>query len=218
MLPGMRRLVFRLFTATTVIYASACGGAGAAKTPPEPAAHSLSGLAGLHVAVLPAYSVRVMPELGWSIGRPQDLQRTLDADIVAALDERGVRRAWIFPEQLRASHQRNGAYSPDPYALAEEPLRAPNLAVGARLPEPLASQIRSIVAFHEETRFVLAPVELRLEKAGAGGRGVLRVVLVDARMSNVRWLGEISSDTTATFGPAITASIGAKLADVVATP
>lgn len=170
--------------------------------------------------MLPAYSVRVLPDLSWSasIGRPQELQRALDADILAALDERGVRAAWIFPAQLLASHKRNGTYSPDPYALAEEPLRAPSLAVNARLPEPLASQIRSIVAFHEDTRFVLAPVELKLEKAGAGGRGVLRVVLVDARLSSVRWIGEISSDTAATFGPAITASIGAKLASVVAVP
>lgn len=217
----MRRSVIRLLTATTFLYASACGGAGKVKTAaPEPAESSLSGLAAQHIAVLPAYSVRVVPDLSWgaSIGRPVALRRTLDADILSALDDRGVRKTWIFPEQLQASYKRNPTYGTDPYELAEEPLRSPALAIDARLPEPLASQIRTLVAFHADTRFVLAPVELRLEKAGDGGRGVLRLVLVDARLSNVRWLGDISSDTVASFGPAITASIAAKLANVVAAP
>lgn len=213
----MRRPAFRLLTATLFIYASACGGAGTPKTPPQPAEHSLAGLAAQHIAVLPAYSVRVMPGLDWSIGRPSDVQKTLDADIVSALDERGVKKAWIFPEQLLAAHKRNPTYTTDPYALAEEPLRAPALALETRMPEPLAGQIRSLVALFNDTRLVLAPVELRMERAGTGGRGVLRLVLVDARLSNVRWIGEIASDTSATFGPAITASIAARLAAAVAT-
>ena len=39
-----------------------------------------------------------------------------------------------------------------------------------RLPEPLASQLRTIVALHDDARLVLAPVELRLE-AATGQRG-----------------------------------------------
>jgi hypothetical protein len=212
----MRRPALRLLAATPLIYALACGGAGAAKTPPEPAEHSLSGLAAQHVAVLPAYAVCIVAPLDWSVGRLAELQRTLDADIVAALDDRGV-KAWVYPAQLLAAHQRNPTYSTDPYTFAEEPLRAPSLPIDTRLAEPLASQIRAMVALLPDTRLVLAPVELRLERAGTGGRGVLRLVLVDARLSNVRWLGEISSDTSATFGPAITASIAARLAAAVAT-
>jgi hypothetical protein len=213
----MRSPAFRLVAATLLIYALACAGAGAAKTPPQPAEHSLAGLAAQHIAVLPAYSVRIVPGLDWSIGRPNDVKTTLDADISAALDERGVKKAWVLPDQLLAAYKRNPTYSTDPYALAEEPLRAPNLALETRLAEPLASQIRTMVALLPDTRLVLAPVELRLERAGTGGRGVLRIVLVDARASNVRWVGEISSDTSASFGPAITASIAARLAAAVAT-
>src|ERR1044072_739438 len=102
----MRRLWHRLSTASMLGYALACGGAGAAKPAPEPAEHSLSGLAAQHVAVLPAYSVRVVAGVDWSIGRPSELQKTLDADILAALDERGLRKTWIFPEQLQASYRR----------------------------------------------------------------------------------------------------------------
>ena len=44
--------------------------------------------------------------LTWSIGRPSDVQKTLDADIVSALDDRGINKAWLFPEQLLAAHKR----------------------------------------------------------------------------------------------------------------
>jgi hypothetical protein len=201
----------------------ACHGAPAAA--PTPSEHALSGLAAQHVALLPTYSVRVMPGSAWgtAIGRPADLQRVLDADIDAAFDERGLRKSWVFPAALEQSYRRNSTYAADPYALAEEPLRAPTLAVDDRLPEPIASQIRTLVALHDDVRFVLAPVELRLEPVGTAptsqaGRGVLRLVLLDARLSNVRWLGDVVSDTASSFGPVITASIAARLASVVAMP
>jgi hypothetical protein len=209
-----RSVLFCLVAATI-----SCG--GAPKTAPEPSAHALSGLAAQHIAVLPTYTVRVMPGLSWasSVGSTSELRKTLDADIASAFDERGLRKAWLFPEELERSYKRNTTYAADPYSLAEEPLRAPALMVDARLPEPFASQIRTLVALHDDTRLVLAPVELRLEPTGAGrGRGVLRLVLVDARTSNVRWIGEIPSDTVSTFGPVITADIAAKLANVVAIP
>jgi len=184
-------------------------------TAPAPE-HALSGLAAQHVAVLPTYRVRVDSALGWSVGRPTELQRTLDADILAAFEERGLRRAWLFPEDLAASYRRNPTYGTDPFALAEEPLRAPNLAVDQRLPEPLASQIRTLVALQQDVRLVLAPVEVRVERAQpSGGRGVLRVVLLDARLSNVRWIGDVESDRMSSFGPALSASIANRLAGVV---
>ena len=58
----------------------------------------------------------------------------------------------------------------------------------------------TLVALHQDVRLVLAPVELRIEKAGpTTGRGVLRVALIDARLSNVYWSGEIPSDTASAF-------------------
>lgn len=198
-----------------------CGGGAKPKTTPEPSAHSLSGLAAQHIAVLPTYTVRVMPTLDWAgtVGRPSDVQKNLDADIFSALDERGLKKTWLFPADLEQSYKRNSTYAADPYSLAEEPLRSPSLALDERMPEPLASQVRTLTALHEDTRFVLAPVELRLEPAGTGkGRGVLRLVLVDARLSNVLWIGELASDTVTTFGPVVTAQIAAKLANVVAVP
>lgn len=213
---GLRMPRLRPLT-LAIALAAAC--TGQAATPaPQPAEHALSGLAAQHIAVLPTYVARVAPELHWNVGRPLELQRTMDADILSALDERGLRKVWIFPEDLAASYRRNSTYATDPYQLAEEPLRAPSLMVDARLPEPLASQVRTLVAFHQDVRYALAPVELRLEAAGnksGVGRGVLRLVLVDARASNVRWIGEISSDDANAFGPQITAGIAARLANVI---
>jgi hypothetical protein len=209
-----------LLLCALALAATACGKSTPAPPPPEPAEHSLSGLAAQHVAVLPTYAVRVMPGLEWAgaVGRLTDVKRTLDADILSALDERGIRKAWIFPSELDAAYKRNSTYAADPYALAEEPLRSPSLAVDALIPDPLAAQLRTLIAFHQDVRLVLAPVELRLEKAGSGGRGVLRLVLIDPRLVKIGWIGEISSDTAATFGPVISASLASKMANVIATP
>ena len=204
------------------IFAAGCGGS-ASQTPAQAPAprelpdHALSGLAAQHIVLLPTYSVRIAPNLAWSsaVGRPVDVQRTLDADLLAALDERGLRKVWIFPEDLAQSYRRNASYSTDPYGLAEEPLRSSMLAVDQRLAEPLASQLRTLIALHEDARLVLAPVELRLEPAGTGGRGVLRLVLLDPRMSVPRWIGEVASDPAPAYGPVISASIASKLANLV---
>jgi hypothetical protein len=204
-----------------VLTAGGCRSAGSTQgpqAPPDLPEHSLAGLAAQHIVVLPTYSVRVAPGLSWAraMGRPIDVQRTLDADLLSALDERGVRKLWIFPEDLLQSYKRNPSYAADPYSLAEEPLRGAGFAIEQRLPEPLASQLRTLVALHEDARLILAPVELRLEPAGTGGRGVLRLVLVDPRLSVAKWIGEVASDPAPEFGPVISASIAAKLASLVA--
>lgn len=186
--------------------------------PRELPEHSLSSLASQHIVLLPTYSVRVMPGLAWSgsIGRPVDVQRTMDADLLAALDEKGLRKLWIFPDDLQQAYRRNASYAADPYTLAEESLRSPALGIDQRLPEPLASQLRTLVALHEDARLILAPVELRFEPAAAGGRGVLRLVLLDPRLSVAKWIGEVSSEPAPAFGPVISASIASKLASLVA--
>ena len=209
----------RLFQATIILLSAtavACSsGSGGANSAPAPAEHSLSGIAAQHVAVLPTYVVRV-DAFPTPIDRPADIERQMDADIVAAMEERGLKRNWIFPERLAQTARRNSTYATDPYAFAEEPLRAPSLPYDRPLPEPLASQIRTLVAFEQDVRLVLAPVELRLEKAGTGGRGVLHLVLIDARTSQPQWIGDIPGDTVSAYGPKVTASIAARLAAVIA--
>lgn len=217
----MPRARFRRVVLALPLAAGCAAAAPKPAAPPEPSQHALSGLARVPVAMLPTYAVHVMPGLAWAdaIGPTDAVRQTMDADIAAAFEDRGLRHVWVFPPELEASFKRNASYATDPRELAEEPLRSPSLALDARIPEPLASQLRTLVALHDDVRLVLAPVDLRFEPAGAAaGRAVLRLVLVDARLSSVRWMGEITSDTASTFGPVLTASIAAKLAGVVATP
>ena len=185
--------------------------------PPEPSEHALAGLAAQHVAVLPTYAIKLGTS-GPLDMKPVEFERTLDADIPAAFEDKGIKKGWLFPPELRASYRRNSSYAADPDNFALEPLRSPMLAIDTRLPEPLASQVRTLVALHDDTRLVLAPVELRLEPVPGqpGGRAVLRLVLLDARLSNVRWIGEIVSDPSPTLGASITANVAAKLAAAVA--
>jgi hypothetical protein len=186
--------------------------------PAQTPEHALSGLAAQHVVILPTYMVRVAPGFGWTLPRLTDVAKTQDADIAAAFRDRGI-RTWIFPSGLDSAFRRNPTYATDPHTLAEEPLRSPSLGGDQRLPEPLASQLRTLIALHDDVRLVLAPVELRVEAAGGGagaGHGVLRLVLVDARASSVRWIGEVTGDPSPAFGPAVTASIANKLSAVVA--
>jgi len=205
---------------SVMLFAAACK--TSSPTPAQTPEHALSGLAAQHVVILPTYIVRVAGGLSWTLPRSAEVARTQDTDIAAAFKDRGI-RGWIYPSGLDSAFRRNPTYATDPHSLAEEPLRSPSLGIDQRLPEPIASQIRTLVALHDDTRLVLAPVELRMESTGggtsgapAGGRGVLRLVLVDARASSVRWIGEVASDPAPTFGPSITASIAAKLSAAVA--
>ena len=210
-------------TILAVVLSLSCGGGAATppSTAPVPDARPLASLAAQRVVVTPTYALNVASDLGWSdrIGRARDVLRTMDADIATALDERGLRRGWVLPSDLAQSYTRNPTYASDPYALAVEPLRASSFVAGARLPEPLASQLRTMIALHENARLVLAPVELRLERAGVGGaaaRATLRIALLDPRFSEARWVGDVRGDTASAFTPQLTATVARKLVDLIA--
>lgn len=218
------RHVLRLLLGTAVATTLACGSGGKSDTPapPTPEARPLAGLVAQKIVVTPAFSLRVAPELGWEgrVGRREDVLRQLDTDIVAVLTDRGLRSRWVFPADLVRSYRVNPTYAADPYDLAEQPLRSPGFDVGSSLTEPLATQLRTISALHDG-RFVLLPVELRLERAaatGTAGRAVLRLILVDTRLSQARWVGEARSDTTSTYGPSLLANVAAKFADMISAP
>ena len=84
--------------------------------------------------------------------------------------------------------------------------------------DPLASQVRGLVGL-KGSRYALLPVELRLEKRGAGtGVAILRVVMIDSRMAMIRWVGEVRSDPMKTLSLALTASVASHFADLVVAP
>jgi hypothetical protein len=232
----VRRLVFEDTRETSVrptlrilcslsLLLAACRGpaAGAPEPDPLPPARPLAALVTQQVIVAPTHSLREADPLGWSrqIPRSRELMRGLDSAIVAELAARGITRQWIYPADLVRAARSSPSYGQDPYALAAGGLRSPDIAPGASVGSPLIMQLRTMVAMQENARAVLLPVELRFDRDSSRTMGVavLRVALVDGRLGEVRWIGDVRSDAFPTFSrEAILTSVAAHLADLFAAP
>jgi hypothetical protein len=186
---------------------------GAVAPSPTP----LATLAGQRIIVLPLHYLRAIDTLGLSaqVAHPREFLRSIDDEIAFAMAERGLKSQWMFPDELQRSHQRNIGHTPDPYALAAEVLRPTGPRRVEQLPDPLASQLRSLVAV-SDARFALFPVEVRFENSGGAARAIMHVVLLDARASNIRWAGDIASDTMRTITPGLAATLANRLANLIA--
>lgn len=199
----------------------ACRGqAGAeAPAPAETTPRPLAALAAQRVIVTPASSLRASDALGWTstIPRPRDYLRLLDEEIATALGERGLRTQWVYPADLVRATRGSPTYAVDPYALGTSPLRNTAVTGGARIGDPLATQLRTMIALQEGTRAVLVPVELRFDRDRDGaGVAVLRVALIDGRLGEVRWAGDVKSAPSATFSRGLLTSLAANFADLIA--
>jgi hypothetical protein len=177
----------------------------------------LAWLAGQRVVLAPVYRIREGDAMGWAaqIPRSRDLLRALDSAIAGELAQRGLEKQWVYPPDLARSMRASPTYAIDPYALAVEPLRSTNVAQGGKIGDPLVTQLRTIVALHD-SRMVLLPVELRFDRDKSGqGIAVLRAVLVDARIGDIRWVGEASSDPAPTFSRALISNVAGHFADLI---
>ena len=197
-----------------------CGGKPA--QPPEPLVpvRPLAALAAQHVVVAPTYKLRETDVLGWTaqIPRSREYLKSLDDEIAFALGERGLKSQWIWPADLQKSMRGNPTYAVDPYTLAADPLRNPDLAAGSKVGEPLATQLRTTVAL-QDARAVMIPVELHFEKEKDGqGIAVLRLAVLDGRLGEVRYISNVKSDPSPTFSRALLASVANKVADLVTAP
>ena len=189
----LKRLSPVALLVSIALVASGCGGSKPVATAPTPEVQRLGSLAGIPLVIPPLQASRVAPELAWT-GLPvktADLLAAVDRALADTLNDRIRNKQWIFSEALVASAKANPTYAADPHFLSIQPLRSPKLEIGQRLPEPLASQLRTMIALHD-ARMVLIPVELRFDKTPAGvARPVLHFVLVDPRRSDVTWIGDV---------------------------
>jgi hypothetical protein len=190
----------------------------AGEKPSPTAARPLERMAGQEVLVLPVQYISFQDSLGWQQAVPNRsayLAR-LDTVIASTLTARGLGQAWTFgPEVARAS-KLNSIIMPDARALSAEWLRG-RLLPDQTVRDPLASQVRSLVGL-KGSRYAILPVEIRFEGARGTGVATLRLVMIDSRLAQLRWAGEIKSDPAATFSPALAASIASRFADLVAEP
>ena len=182
---------------------------------------SLAALTTQQVVVAPTQMLREADALGWTaqVPRSRELLRALDDSIRAELAARGVDRQWVFPEALERAQKLNPSYAVDPYALDARGLANPSLVAGTRIGGALATQLRTMVALQESARAVLIPVELRFDRLPSGeGAAVLHVAVIDARMGDIRWIGDVRSTPSPTFSRALLSSVAAHLADLISAP
>ena len=116
------------------------------------------------------------------LGGGRGVARRLDSVIVTRLRELDVARNWILPAELQRAFERNRTYASDPYQLAVEPIRSDDFEAGKKFGEPLSSQLRTMIALHEDARNVIVPIELRL----GGEQPALRVAVIDPRTAEAR--------------------------------
>ena len=194
-----------------------------AKPAPEPAAppvpvRPLATLVSQQVVVVPVQALRETDALGWTaqVPRSRELLRAVDDSIRAELAARGIDKQWVFPDALERASRLNPSYAVDAYTLDARGLTSPTMVAGTRLDGALATQLRTIVALQESARAVLVPSELRFDRLPSGeGVAVLHVALVDARMGDVRWIGDVKSDSSPTFSRGLLSSLAAHLADLI---
>jgi hypothetical protein len=179
--------------AATLLYG--CASTPSAKEEQSPAPSLLSGMAGRQLLVLPAqYLATPTPGGGWDIvpSGPQ-LLPILDQEIADVFRKRGVRSNWTFGSEITESARRNGGLAGDPRQLSVQGIRRVK-AGDTPLPEPLASEIRGLVAL-TSARYAVVPLEIHVDVRGIERRGSARMLLIDARTARVVWAEDIEATT-----------------------
>ncbi len=191
-------------------------------SPVEQPVRPLAQLASQRVIVTPTYFLVAGDPLGWAAQFPKGREylRTVDDELATVLAERGLKSQWLYPADLVRATRANPTYAVDPYTLGANILRGPDVVSGTRLADPLATQIRTMIALQEGARAILVPVEVHFERAGTTGQGVavLKVALLDGRLGDVRWIGTVRSDPAPAYSRAVLTSLAAHFADLFTAP
>jgi len=148
---------------------------------------------GRHMVVFPGqYLALAGPAGTWDITQEgRSLLPILDEEIADALRKRGANSNWTFGREITARADRNGGLAGDPRQLSVQAVRR-NPAGDTPLPEPLASQIRTLVSL-TNARYALLPIETHLDNRNGERKGSLRLLMVDARTARIVWAGDITA-------------------------
>jgi hypothetical protein len=189
---------------------------GKGKPTAEQLAHPLASFAVQRIVVTPTARIRGVDTaaLFRDMGSQRMIGTLVDGSLLAQLRERGLDSRWILPAELLRAYERNRTYAADPYQLAVEPLRSAAFEAGSKFGEPLSSQLRTMIALHEDARFVLLPVEFRYD----GTRATLRAMLLDPRTAEARWVGEVKSDPKPSTAAFAMTQVASRLVDLFVAP
>lgn len=188
---------------------------GTAAVAPAP----LASFASTRMVALPVQGLRGGDAMGWAAaaGDPRVFLAAVDSSLERTLKERGLGTVWAFPSDLARSARRNPLYATNPAAVrAGDAVRTMERRRGSEIPEPVASQLRAMAGIHD-ARHVLVPVEVRFEPGRAAGtaRAVLHVAVLDVRLSQLAWSGDIAGAEAPRYSAAVATDLAQRFADLL---
>ena len=192
-----------------------CGG-GSSQPPEQPKPSpflnipmATPALSGQKVAVLPL--TLAVPDLALSNDTLLSVRTKVlpwaDSLVLEALTGRAPEVTWVGPRELRRAARRATGLATDPDHMGHAVLRDPLLKV---VPDPLRSQIRTLVAL-VDARYALVPASaVFLQEANGNVKVELKLVIVDARTGVPAWRS-IAVGSAATPAMALRAALAAVL-------
>ena len=201
--------------ATAPIGAQA-GSAGAPQAAPAaPQGEPLAAFAAQRAAVMPVQFLRGDTAAPVQMAQWAAIRRELDDSIGAALSDRGLGKKWAYAADIERLAKRNTGYVSDPYALGAGSLRSRQIKPEDQAPMILVNNLRSLIAIGD-ARYALVPVELSFSGSGADARAVLRLVMLDGRLGQFVWFGDLAALAGTGFASAQIGELAQRVADLVA--
>jgi hypothetical protein len=196
-----------------------CGGGGrsAPELAPPPEA-PLNSFATMPLIVLPAQGVRAGDAMGWAakVGERRVFLASIDSALETAVKAKGL-SSWVLASDLARTARRNPTYATNPADIrAADAVRFLERKRDENIPEPVASQLRTLAGFHD-ARYALIAVVVRFVPGNASGTGraVVRMAVLDVRGSRLVFIGDIGGNDAPEYTPEIGAALARRFADLV---
>lgn len=176
----------------------------------------LNSFAAMRLIVLPTQ--RAVDAIAWGAkaGIPRVFLASVDFALEAAVRDKGL-TSWVMASDLARTARRNPTYATNPADIrAGDAVRYLERQRDENIPEPVASQLRTLGGFHD-ARYALIPVEVRFEagRVTGTGRGVLRVAVLDVRGSRLVFIGDIVGTDAPDYSPTLGADLARRFTDLV---
>jgi hypothetical protein len=140
------------------------------------------------ILVLPAQEVAGTPETRVWLTR-------FDSVFTARLEDGGIGPGWAYPRDAMRYWRSNPTYVGNPQAMGAQLLKGDKVKSGFALPEPFGSRVRALVAI-ADGRHAIVPVVARIDSTVTPRVARLQVMIVDAKLSRVDWVGTIETKFT----------------------
>ncbi|HEX6313921.1 MAG TPA: hypothetical protein VFZ73_03645 [Gemmatimonadaceae bacterium] len=208
--------MIRRLLITSVILAG-CGGGSRPETSALPPAEApLNSFAAVRLIVLPTQRAADRIAWGEKAGEPRVVFATFDSSLESAVRDKGL-TSWVMASELARTARRNPTYATNPADIrAGDAVRFLERQRDANIPEPVASQLRTLAGFHD-ARYALIPAEIRFEAGSAAGTGriVVRMAVLDVRGSRLVFIGDISGTDAPDYTAGLVAALARRFADLV---